>query len=793
MTRIFSFFIVLLFSWGTARSQQSKNSLSGRVTDSQTGLPLAGASVWVVDLKTGTSTNANGEYRLNNLSEGQHLVELSYVGYASLSEFVVIRPGAIKDFQLSPSVVENDEVVVTGISTAMQARRNPTPVTVVRKEELVRSVSTNLVDALSNKPGVSQVSTGPAISKPVIRGLGFNRVIVLNDGIRQEGQQWGEEHGLEIDELSVQKVEILKGPASLMYGSDAMAGVINILTNVPVQEGRMKGSFVSNYQTNNRLRSFHMNLGANNNGFNWNAYGSYKAATDYKNKYDGRVFNSRFNEKNFGGYLGYNGNWGYSHLVISNFNQQLGVVEGERNEAGAFIKLLPGGDEGVPDAADFRSINPHVPMQEVKHFKIASDNSFQTGAGRITLNIGYQRNQRMEFANPDDYNDKELFFDLNTFTYSTAYHFREKNRWRVTVGVNGLSQTNQNKGEEALIPEYNMFDAGVFGYVQKSVEKLTFSGGLRFDNRHIRSKFMEEDGEEKFAAFTRNFSNLSGSAGISYLPTPAISLKFNLSRGFRAPSIPELASNGTHEGTNRYEYGNRNLQSESSWQADLGSEFNSDHLSLSASLFLNSINNYIYYSRIPAVNGGDSLVDGNTVFRFNQQDATLAGFEVVVDIHPHPLDWLHFENSFSYVRGRFSDGVEGNRNIPFIPAGRWLSELRGDFLKKGKTFRNLSLRFQLDNTLAQKKIFDVFNTETITAAYTLLNAGLSADLFAGKKNFASIYFNVMNIGDVAYQNHLSRLKYTAENLVTGRTGVFAMGRNFNVKLLIPLEFSIGKK
>jgi iron complex outermembrane receptor protein len=133
-------------------------------------------------------------------------------------------------------------------------------------------------------------------------------------------------------------------------------------------------------------------------------------------------------------------------------------------------------------------------------------------------------------------------------------------------------------------------------------------------------------------------------------------------------------------------------------------------------------------------------VDGNTAFRFNQQDASLAGFEVVVDIHPHPLDWLHFENSFSYVRGRFSDGVEGNRNIPFIPAGRWLSELRGDFLKEGKTLRNLSLRFQLDNTLAQKKIFEVFNTETITAAYTLLNAGLSADLFAGKKNFASIYF-----------------------------------------------------
>ena len=773
-----------------AAGQGIKNSLSGTVTDGKTGKPLDGASIIITDLKTGAYTNEQGVYQVNNISQGQHLLEVSYVGYSSLSEYINVTQVTRKDFQLQSSVVENEEVVVTGISSATQARRNPTPVTVVRKQELLRSVSTNLIDALSTKPGISQLSTGPAVSKPVIRGMGYNRVIVLNDGVRQEGQQWGNEHGIEIDEQSVQKVEILKGPASLLYGSDAMAGVINILTNVPVQEGMLKGAFVSNYQTNNKLRAVHLNLAGNKNGFNWNAYGSLKAAADYRNKYDGPVFNSRFNENNFGGYLGYNGSWGYSHILLSNFHQKFGLIEGERNEAGEFIKRLPGGVETVPGAADFNSIHPDIPMQEIKHFKIASDNNFQLGAHHLTVNIAYQRNQRMEFGNPDLPGEKALYFDLNTITYSGIFHWKEKKGWKAAVGGNGLVQHNKNKGFEVLIPEYSMMDAGLFGYLQKTMDKFTLSGGLRFDNRHINTKAFAENGIPKFDNLSKSFSNISGSAGLSYLPSKSVTLKLNLSKGFRAPSIPELASNGAHEGTNRYEYGNEDLRSENSFQGDLGAEFNAEHISFSASVFVNDIRNYIYYRKLESANGGDSLVDNNYAFKFAQQNANLAGFELEIDIHPHPLDWLHFENTFSYVRGRFAKAVEGNRNIPFIPAAHLVSELRADVLKKEKSIRNISLRIQLDNTFRQGQIFDVYNTETVTPGYALLNTGISADIYARKKNVATIFFNIMNIGDVAYQQHLSRLKYTAENVVTGRTGVYNMGRNFNFKLLIPLSVSL---
>lgn len=779
--------IFLLIS--TVRSQP-RNSVSGKVTDAISGQPLAGASIIISDLRTGVVTDENGAFSFRNVAAGRHLFEVSYVGYASFSEYIFISPGIVKDFLLSPSVVENDEVVVTGISAATQARRNPVPVNVVKKVDLNRTVSTNLIDALSNKPGISQISTGPAVSKPVIRGLGYNRVIVLNDGTRQEGQQWGDEHGIEIDEYSVQKVEILKGPASLMYGSDAMAGVINILTNVPVQEGVFKGSVTSAYQTNNRLRGLNINLGSNKNGFSWNAYGSLKSAADYENKYDGKVYNSKFNEKNFGGYVGYNGNWGYSHLMISKFNQKLGMVEGERDENGNFLKLMPGGVEAVAGPSDFKSTDPQVPMQEISHFRITSDNSIQVRQNRLALKLGYQRNQRMEFGNPDDLTDKELYFDLNTLTYSAIVHVKQFSGWNASVGINGMFQENKNKGEEVLIPEYNTIDAGVFAFVQKNLDKFSFSGGLRFDNRNTKSKAYQEGNELKFESFTRSFSNVSGSAGLSYLPTSALTFKFNLSRGFRAPSIPELSSNGSHEGTNRYEYGNRSLVSETSLQTDLGAEFNSEHISVSASLFNNSINNYIFYRKLEAVGGSDSLVDGNMAFKFDQRNASLSGFEAVIDIHPHPLDWLHFENTISFVRGRFREGIEGNRNIPFMPAAHWVSEIRADFEGESKFIGNLSLKLQFDNTFRQTKVFTVYNTETVTGGYLLLNAGFSTSIHSKKKSIANIYFNVMNLTDRAYQHHLNRLKYTAENPLTGRAGVFNMGRNFSIKLEIPFSGSL---
>src|SRR4030095_1437218 len=220
------FFPITITAQTSISKIEIKTSLAGRVIDAETKQTLPGASVYFPDLKIGNSCNNEGIYTINNVSEGSYLVEVSHLGYSSIVEHISIKTGENKmDFSLSISAVENTGVTVTGVSSATSVKRTPIPENIIRREDLCRNTSTNLIDNIAKTPGVSQVTTGPAVSKPFIRGLGYNRVVVINDGVRHEGQQWGDEHGIEIDELNVNKVEVLKGAASLMYGSDALAGV----------------------------------------------------------------------------------------------------------------------------------------------------------------------------------------------------------------------------------------------------------------------------------------------------------------------------------------------------------------------------------------------------------------------------------------------------------------------------------------------------------------------------------------------------------------------------------------
>lgn len=772
-------------------------TFSGTITDAKTGAPIEAASIYLTDIKSGTASDASGKFSIRNIPPGIHLVEISHIGYNSVVESIDMKADITKDFALTGSVIESNAVVVTGVTGATQLKKVPFAVSVMRKEDFFRNTSSNIIESLTKIGGVSTLATGPAISKPVIRGLSYNRVLTINDGVRQEGQQWGDEHGIEVDEASVSKIELLKGPASIIYGSDAMAGVVNIITNVPVQLNTIKANLSSNYQTNNNLSTINLNIGGNRNGFNWNIYTSNKAAGDYRNKYDGRVFNSKFTENNIGGYVGYNGNWGFSHLLISSFNLKAGLIEGERDSAGYFIKNLAGGITERATNEDFKTSTPLIPYQHIRHFKIATDNNIKLGKNRLSFNLGYQQNKREEFGNPDDANERALFFDLQTFTYTGQFHLAEKNNWKTSIGINGMQQRNTNKGVEQLIPDYHLFDFGIYAFTQKIINKLTISGGVRFDNRNVNAGDLLDGSTVKGNGFKKSFSNVSGSVGLAAQVTKAINLKFNIARGFRAPSIPELASDGAHEGTIRYEYGNNNLKSETSIQLDGGAEYSAEHISIGLSAFYNSFDNFIFYRKLESTGGGDSLVNVNgdllTAFKFDQTKAALTGLEATLDIHPHPLDWLHILNTFSIVSGQLRTPIEGNKYLPFIPATKLATEFKGSFNNLSKNIRNFYVKFEVDNTFSKKNVFTVYNTETKTPGYTLLNAGIGAD-FVNKKNSTlfSLSFSAINIADVAYQNHLSRLKYAEENVATGRNGVFNMGRNFSIKLNVPLSLNLGK-
>jgi len=761
--------------------------LQGKIIDQLTGQILQGASIYFPELKKGVASNDKGIYQIS-LTPGNYIIEVSYIGYTLQTININLTNNLEKDFQLNHNVVENTNVTVTSFLRATSSKRTPTPISILRKEDLFKGAATNFIDALSKTPGVTQLTTGPAISKPIIRGLGYNRVVVLNDGVKQEGQQWGDEHGIEIDEYNVARTEVLKVPASIIYGSEALSGVINIVSNVPVAEGIIKGNLFSNYQSNNQLQGYHFDVAGNAHGLVWGINGSSKKAADYKNKYDGYVFNSKFSELNGSAFIGVEKDWGYSHFIVSEFTQNLGMIVGSRNNLGQFTKEVMqgiGANASVVSIpvtnADFNSNNPNIPYQSIQHTKFILDNSINWGTGKLKANIAYQRNQRKEFGNVEDITEKSLYFDLGTLNYSFQYLLPEKNNWKHTIGVSGMNQDNRNKGVETLIPAYNAVELGLFFFTQKHINQLYLSGGLRIDKKGI-----------EFNGLQKDYGDLAGSIGATYEADNNIVFKLNLARGYRAPNLSELGSNGAHEGTNRYEYGNTNLLSEKSLQFDFGTEWSNEHISIAGSLFYNMVTDYIFYQKILAVKGGDSiLVKDNKnyyAFAYHQQNAHLFGAEGNIDFHPHPFDGLHIENTLSYVRGVFNEAVDGSTNLPNIPTFRWISELRYELAKQTANYKNTYMSLQLDNVAAQNNPFTGYHTETKTPGYSLINLGIGTQVVNKAKQLFSISLFAQNITDVAYQNSLSRLKYTDENLLTGRVGVFNMGRNFSLKINVPLQF-----
>lgn len=768
-----------------AQTKKVNFTLSGKVTDQATGQALQGATIYFPDQKKGIVTNEKGQYQIT-LAAGNYLVEVSYIGYTLTTKNIDLRAATELNIALNHSALESNNVTVTSFLHATSSRKTPTPINIIKKEDLLRGGGTNLIDALSNTPGVSQLSTGPAISKPIIRGLGYNRVMVLNDGVKQEGQQWGDEHGIEIDEYNVSRIEVLKVPASIIYGSEALSGVINIVSNVPVAEGTIHGNVFTNYQTNNELVGTHFDLAGNKKGFVWGMNGSTKQASDYQNKYDGFVYNSKFKEIDGSAYLGLEKDWGYTRFFVSQFNQKLGMIEGARNALGHFIK--PNGDIALK--SDFESTNPEIPYQHIIHTKYTLDNSIKWGEGRLKANIAYQRNERMEFGNPEDAQERSLYFDLGTLNYAFQYLLPEKNNWKHTIGVNGMQQQNINRGVEFLIPEYKSTELGLFFFTQKRMNDFTLSGGARIDKKGVAFDPLNLNNA---ATIKKDFGDIAGSFGVTYEPNKDWVFKFNVARGYRAPNMSELGSNGAHEGTNRYEYGNANLNSEKSLQFDLGAEWSNEHISFTGNVFYNMVNGYIYYQKLNNAAGQDSLIhnDGKTyyAFAYQQQNANLYGAECNIDFHPHPLDGLHIENTLSYVKGEFNNAVDGSQNLPSIPPFRWLSEIKYEFGSAPGTHKNNYVSLQLDNVSAQNNPFTGYNTETATPGYTLVHLGMGTHIKYKGKQFCSLSLLAQNLTDVAYQNHLSRLKYTATNEATGRMGVYNMGRNFSIKLNVPLVFN----
>ncbi|OJW12811.1 TonB-dependent receptor [Mucilaginibacter sp. 44-25] len=813
----FSFMLLILPALLFAMPGSTR--LTGKITDAKTGEVIVGAVIRIPDLKIATSSDKDGLFAFNNLPKGIYLIQVSSLGYRAIAESVDLSRTGNLNFKLEASAVEVNEVVITGVSKATEIKRNPVPMIAISKSYLdQRAASNNVIDEIANLPGVSAVTTGPNISKPFIHGLGYNRVVTLQDGIRQEGQQWGDEHGIEVDQNSIDRVEIIKGPASLTYGSDAIGGVVNLLTPQPVAEGSIKGAVTNSYGTNNGLWNNSLNLFGNNKGLVWGTILSSKEAKDYQNPHDGRVYATGFKEKDAHVMMGVNKSWGYSYFHATLFDDKQDIPDGSRDSlTRKFTKQNSEDplDRSIVSDKELNSYNIPVLHQRVQLYRIYNNSNFVIGPGNLIVNLGYQYSHRREYTHPQNGDIPGLNLQLNSYTYDVKYNYPLGNGYDATVGVNGMYQNNSLGGNSTdfPIPAYHQFDIGPFLVARKTFGKLDIAGGIRYDSRSFTGQAAYIDTTrayfpslytganpsttanvaQQFPALSKTFSGATGSFGATYNFSKAVAVKANIARGFRAPSIAELSANGPDPGSQIYHIGNSNFKPEFSLQEDFGAFLTLPYVSASLELYNNRISNYIFQQQELNADGSPVITQGYNTFTYVQTKAKIQGGEFSLDIHP--VSWLHFANALTLTYGQnLGNGgpvADSLKYLPFIPPLHTHSELRGNFARGYKSFRNLFAFVGYDHYNAQNRFFSAYGTETYTAGYNLLSAGLGGSIFNSKgRNVLSLFIEGTNLANVSYQSNMSRLKYFDNATVPAgvQPGIFNMGRNISFKLVIPVDF-----
>ena len=734
----------------------SQNIVSGIITNQETQEPIAGVSIYFPDLEKGIITDLDGKFQLPNLQKGTHKIIFSSIGYATLNLEIQFPLSDQLNITMQPSAIEMEEII---ISTPFHQLQSDNVMRVERASmaDLNKKGAINLSEGISQIAGVENLTTGVGIGKPVIRGLSSNRVLVYTQGIRLENQQYGEEHGLGISAKGIESIEVIKGPASLLYGSDAIGGVLYLnpekYANRNTTNAEIESEFYSNthgYQLNGMAKSSWEKLKVL-------ARVGYATHSDYNMGNAQRVTNTRFNETDLKAGIGYQS---------TNFKSDLRYNYNRSNI-------------GIPEEVSIQETDkkPLLPYQEIDNHVVSLDNTIFFPTSSLNLKLGYQFNKRLEFE--DEHEDEHelheeeaheeeahtgehpaLEMHLETFNYNLKYNFPKRSNFETILGIQGMFQTNKNFGEEFLIPDAETIDFGAFATSHLHFEKWDFQGGLRYDHRKLES-LGNEDHSEFESLIDRKFNSINGALGAKYDFAENFTSRLNIASGFRAPNLAELTSDGAHHGANRYELGNPDLNNEQNFQVDLSLEWRNDHHEAFINAFHNTVSDYIF------LNPTNERIEGDLVYEYDQGNASLYGGEIGFHLHPHPLDWLHWDSSYEMVIGKLSDG----EYLPLIPANSLTNTLRIE-LRDLKSMTNRYGFVRLKSVFEKNNIGEF---ETETGAYNLFSAGLGATLKAGASEF-NIGISGNNLLDKTYFSHLSRLK--ADNIYNiGRNIQFSVSWN----------------
>ena len=660
--------------------------------------------------------------------------------------------------QVDDQTVELDEVVLS-LPFNQTLGKSVIKVDKINFNDLNPILQQYISKSISKLPGVSILSTGPGVSKPSIRGLSYDRVVVYSQGVRLENQQWGDEHGIGVSTSGINSIEVIKGPSYVLYGSDAMGGVLY------VEPERYSSDFSVDYMGlyNSNYNGITNNLGLKGSSgkFSYIARANMVDNQSFSTP-DGEVENTWFKENDVQAGLKYETEKFSSDLRLTMNFSELGLPHMEEGHDDHDDHDEEGHDdhdeEGHDDHEDHED---HY--QELSHTTLSWVNTFDLGNDhQLNVTLGRQLNDRKEFGGHeeeeghddhdeeghDDHDDHEgheegeaeLDMELSTNTLDVSLVMPQSDNLNLTIGTNFLSQENKNFGHEELIPDAEKKDFGLYALGQITMENGAALLGVRYDNRSISSDMGSAD-----------FSNFNGSVGIKR-DFENSSLRFNIGSGYRAPNLIELFADGVHHGTFRYERGNLNLVAEKSFQTDISFDINNDDSSVSFDLFYNDISDYIYISP------SSDREDGFAVYDYMQQDSELYGGEISF-AKKTGFDWLSYNTSLEYI---FAESADGEA-LPFISPLTFNQVFNIDI--------SSNYSFEID-FLAKAKQGRVSMFEEETDGYSVLN--LSGNWMTSfLDNDLNIFWSISNVFDKEYYDHLSRFK---------TAGIEEMGRNISVGL-----------
>lgn len=700
------------------------SQISGNVTNNKTSEAIEEVRIYAPQLDYVTYSDENGVFLINTTTLPLTLV-VSRLGYETQS--LMVRSNSIS-ISLSPTVFEMEEVIVSTPFSNLQ-NQNTISVTKISSEAIEEGGASVLAEALQAVPGVSVVSSGPGVAKPVIRGLSSNRVVTYVNDLRYENYQFGAEHGLDLG-ASTPSVEIIKGPFSLLYGSDAIGGVVYVSPQLFTQSHSPSGSVRQRYLSQSIGTETNATLGVAAGSWQFGVSGSHMQHADYKTASKELVPNSRFNSKG-GGFNTRFAKGNYQAIIrFAYSDKQAGIVE-ERT----------GGK---------RDAHLSIPFQETQLNQMSLRQKLSTSLGLWDVTTGFTLNKRREFEHHDegDHQSTEkhiegalLNMSNNVFSVDLRNTLPTKGTWKQMAGIQWLTQQNKNIGEEQIIPNATQRDVGLFWLHQFSTNNTNWQFGLRYDNRRVDTEAFvihdHADIVEKVGVINENFSSFNGSIGFTRSFSENTQIRLNASTGYRAPNLAELTSHGVHHGAQRFEVGNATLSAEKNLQVDLGFDLKTTYLNLGVDGFYNNIQNYIF------LNPTADFKEGLQVFAYEQTGAFLWGGEFYA--HYHPKGKLHFESSLAYVRGMQKDKT----SLPLIPPFVFHQEVHWELSSAFAAFLSLDL---VDN---QNKV-SVF--ETKTAAYEVINMGAHLDIPLNNATELRIQALIRNLGNRNYIPHLSRLK-----------------------------------